>query len=92
MQPRWTALRCGARRAATALALTLVALLAGGAASAQAGPGITIKQGATGPTKLISGGQIAGAADASGTYTLRERPSDPGDAGVRERPVDPGPA
>jgi hypothetical protein len=56
-----------------------VALLAGGAASALAGPGITIKQGVNSPTKLISGGQIAGAADTSGTYTLRERPGDPGE-------------
>lgn len=66
------------RRAVAALALGLAALLAGGAASAQAGPGITLKQGVNNPTQLISGGQISGSANAGGTYTLRERPSDPG--------------
>jgi hypothetical protein len=56
----------------------LAALLGGGAASAWAGPGVTLKQGVNSPTKLISGGQIAGAADSSGTYTLRDGPGDPG--------------
>ncbi len=54
-------------------------LLAGGAASAQAGPGVTIRQGAGSATTSIGGGQIAGASNAGGTYTIRERPSDPGE-------------
>lgn len=82
MQTRSTAARSGrrarARRAATALLAALAALLAGGAASAQAGPGVTLKQGANSPTKLISGGQIAGSADSGGTYTIRDGPGDPG--------------
>jgi hypothetical protein len=61
------------------MGLSLAVLLAGGAASAQAGPGVTIRQGAGSATSNISGGQIAGAANAAGTYTLRERPSDPGE-------------
>ena len=67
------------RRAATAAALSLAVLLAGGAASAQAGPGVVLRKDAGSPTKFISGGQIAGASDAGGTYTLRERPGDPGE-------------
>lgn len=67
-----------ARRVATALALSVAALAAAGASIAHAGPGVTLKQGVNNPTKLISGGQISSAADASGTYTLRERPGDPG--------------
>ena len=66
------------RRGVTSLAAGLAVLLAGGAASAHAGPGITLKQGASSPTKLISGGQIAGSADSSGTYTVRDGPGDPG--------------
>lgn len=78
VRARWTVLRSRARRVATAVALSLTALLAGGAASAQAGPGVTLKQGVDSPTKLISGGQIAGSADSSGTYTIRDGPGDPG--------------
>jgi hypothetical protein len=66
------------RHAAAAAVLGVAALLAGGAASAQAGPGVTFRQGTHSPTTVISGGQIAGASDAGGTYTLRERPGDPG--------------
>jgi hypothetical protein len=73
-----TALECGCGRVATAVVLAVAALLCGGAASAWAGPGVTLKQGANSPTKLISGGQIAGSADSSGTYTVREGPGDPG--------------
>ncbi len=82
MHLRSTALRRGPRpraRCAVAAALVAVAaLLAGGAASAQAGPGITLKQGVNSPTKLISGGQIAASADSIGTYTVRDGPGDPG--------------
>jgi len=66
-----------ARRVASALALSFAALLTG-ASIAHAGPGVTLTQGVNNPTKLISGGQISGSADASGTYNLRERPGDPG--------------
>ncbi len=72
-------MRVPVRRAATAVALSLAVLLAGGAASAQAGPGVVLRKDAGSPTKFISGGQIAGASDAGGTYTLRERPGDPGE-------------
>jgi hypothetical protein len=70
--------RISARRVVASVALSLAVLLAGGAASAQAGPGVVLRKDANSPTKFISGGQIAGAADAGGTYTLRERPGDPG--------------
>jgi hypothetical protein len=80
---RWSGLRCGARiparRFVAGAALSLAMLLAGGVASAQAGPGVTIRQGAGSATTTISGGQIAGAANAGGTYTLRDRPGDPGE-------------
>jgi hypothetical protein len=66
------------RRVAVAVLVAVAALLAGGAATAQAGPGVTLKQGANSPTKLISGGQIAGSADSGGTYTVRDAPGDPG--------------
>jgi hypothetical protein len=83
VQSRRSALRCGARisarRVVASFALSLAVLLAGGAASARAGPGVTIRQGAGSATTSISGGQIAGAANAGGTYTLRERPGDPGE-------------
>ena len=60
---RSTALRCGRAAPRRPSLVAVAALLGGGAASAQAGPGVTLKQGVNSPTKLISGGQIAGAAD-----------------------------
>lgn len=60
-------MRSGARRLGTAALLAVATLLCAGAATAHAGPGVTIKQGANSPTRLISGAQIA----ASGGLSLR---------------------
>lgn len=63
-----------ARRLLAALAASLVALLAGGAATALAGPGVAITQGANNPQQVITGAQIAAAADSGPTsYTVRDR-------------------
>jgi hypothetical protein len=61
-----------------AIALSLLALLVAGAASAQAGPGVTLRQGSTSVPVSITGDQISGNADASGTYTLRDKPGSAG--------------
>lgn len=67
-----------ARRAAAALALGILALLGFGASSALAGPGIALTQGAHSTQTLISGAQIAAAADTGpSTYTIRDSAGGP---------------
>jgi hypothetical protein len=69
-----TSARHAARRAVATLALSLLALLGAGTASALAGPGVVITQGAAGTEQVISGAQIAGAADTGAhSYTIRDR-------------------
>ncbi|MEJ7825462.1 MAG: PKD domain-containing protein [Solirubrobacteraceae bacterium] len=64
--------------ASVATLLSLLALLAAGTSSAQAGPGVVLKQGAGSEEIRISGAQIAGAANSGPTsYTDRERPGGP---------------
>jgi hypothetical protein len=71
-------LRGVARRMLAASALSLLALLGFGAASALAGPGVLLSQGAGTDPIRITGSQIAGATDSGPTtYTVRERPGGP---------------
>lgn len=58
-------------------ATLLVALLGAGAASAQAGPGVILKQNGSDP-QTVPGSAIAAAANTGGTYTVREQPGDRG--------------
>jgi hypothetical protein len=69
-----TPARRTARRVVATLALSVLALLGAGPAAALAGPGVAITQGADGPQQVISGAQIAGAADTGAhSYTVRDR-------------------
>ena len=87
---RHSARRAAARaRAVAALALSLVALLGAGTASALAGPGVDDHAGRRQRRQLISGAQIAGAADTAGTPTPARAPGGPGQTRVAQRPVDP---
>ena len=66
------------RHAIVATLLSLLALLGAGTSSAQAGPGVVLKQGAGSEEIRISGGQIAGAANSGPTsHTDRERSGGP---------------